>query len=122
MVKLFKNKVDITGVAVLLMAFFVAVGFKAADSMETTKWYQVTLDDPSSPNDPENQEIGAELSGTPTTPCVSPLTTDTICAIQLRLGDGINVPATVQDAMDAQASDPDEVFIQSRRHIDPDEN
>ena len=115
MVKLFKNKVDFTGVAVLLMAFFVAVGFKAAESMQAPKWYQVTLDDPAFPNDSSNQKINASTpSGwTPTSPCTSSTATYA-CGIQLTIGAGEDIPETVEEAEEMHDDNDVELTIGSR--------
>lgn len=94
MVKLFKNKVDFTGVAVLLMAFFVAVGFKAAESVQAAQWYQVN-DTGTTPGNPEDQEIGNAIDA-PVDPCLE--SEGIICAIQLTLSGGASVPETVAEA------------------------
>ncbi len=112
MVKLFKNKVDITGVAVLLMAFFVAVGFTVAKEMQTTDWYEVEIKDGGSPTDPNDQKIGEQYDGEPIGDC-DPLNSQTICAIQLTLGTGVDKPDTVQEA-ENMVEDEEDITIDSR--------
>lgn len=112
MTRLFK-KLDITGVAVLLLAFFVAVGFTATSNMQPT-WYEVTIaDEEEDHDDPNNQEIGDALTGNPTGSC-NPAYTQTICAIQLTLGPGVDKPSTVQEAEDMAEDEDEELTIHER--------
>ncbi|GGC22293.1 hypothetical protein GCM10011386_12770 [Parapedobacter defluvii] len=124
MIKLFKNKVDFTGVAVLLMAFFVAVGFKAAERYQGPDWYAVTVTDPSQPNSEAFQQIqGLYPGGTPTTPCDQP-TADTVCAVQLTLGEdeSLTFRVTIQAVRDMIDDDNADISIGSKLYKPEDED
>ena len=102
MIKLFKNKVDITGVAVLLMAFFVAVGFTVAKEMQQGQWYQVEID--GNPSDPNNQEITGDYpGGAPVFPC-DEQDPATVCAIHFEIDDEAPFPSTVAEAEALEAA------------------
>src|SRR5690606_27786113 len=93
---LFK-KLDITGVAVLLLAFFVAVGFTAATEMRQAEWYEVEIIDENEDHDePENQGIGALLPDGPEGDCEDG--TENICAVELQLASGSPFPANMHEA------------------------
>ncbi|SEL57396.1 hypothetical protein [Parapedobacter koreensis] len=94
MINMLKNKVDFTGVAVLLLAFFVAVGFKAPTMRQQPQWYGVE-DTGSTPGNPQNQQIGEALDEEPTGDCNT--FPGVICAIELDL-DGGTPPSTVHEA------------------------
>ncbi len=93
---LFK-KLDVTGVAVLLLAFFVAVGFTATTEMRQAEWYEVTIiDDEEEHDNPENQGIEGALDEEPVFPCDEE--DGTICAIQIDMKSHNEVPTTVAEA------------------------
>lgn len=93
MTRLFK-KLDIAGVAVMLLAFFVAVGFTAAKDMQQQDgWYEVEIEGPL----PENQKIGIHLTNGPEGDCLEE--EGTICAVQLTLSGG-PFPTNMQEASD----------------------
>ena len=95
MVKVLKNKMDITGVAVFLMAFFVAVGFTTAKEMQQGGWYEVE-DTGATPGNPENQEIGDYLPNGPQGDCEE--TSGLICAVELQIETGSSFPSNMHEA------------------------
>lgn len=106
------KKFDIAGLAVMLLAFFVAVGFTASDMKLAPQWYEVEINgDPTEPND---QEIGEQLGNPPAFPCSEP--EGTIYAIQLDMKLHNTVPATVAEADSLHTLDL--IEIKERRHFD----
>ena len=97
MVKVLKNKMDITGAAVLLMAFFVAVGFTTAKEMQQTGWYEVEIKDGGSATNPSDQEIREHLPSGPEGDCLNEA--GTICAVQLTVTSG-SFPSNMKEAND----------------------
>lgn len=91
------KKLDITGVAVMMLMFFVAVGFTPADNPNPSGWYEVINGEEENPSD---QLIGDHLSAGPLGDCGEG--SEIICAVQLTFTDEeAPKPSTVQDAMDA---------------------
>lgn len=109
MTRLFK-KLDITGVAIMLLGFFAAVGFTAAEEVRQGTWYEVTISG-TDPIPEKNQHIGAPLPGNPEGDCEED-DADVICAIELTLGtSNPSPPATVQEALDRQAANISDVEV-----------
>lgn len=94
MTRLFK-KLDITGVAIMLLAFFVAVGFTAAEEMQPT-WYEVEITDLNNPDTPANQKIGEDLESGPEGDCDKG--EEIICAVLLEVAPGTPFPSNMQEA------------------------
>lgn len=90
---LFK-KLDVTGVAVMLLAFFVAVGFKAVDDPNLSGWYEVEIEGDS--ETPADQKIGDPLSGGPVGDCNK--LSGEICAVELNIAPGSSLPANMHEA------------------------
>ncbi|SEN71703.1 hypothetical protein SAMN05216436_12080 [bacterium A37T11] len=96
MKKLFQ-KFDKVTLSIVFFACLTAAVVKAAERMQTTQWYNVTIiDEDEDHDDSNNQAIGSALPGGPTGSCVDP--SGAICAIQLNVPTGNSVPATVADA------------------------
>lgn len=93
------KKFDRVGLMVLLAAFFVAVGFTAAEKMENAPvWYEVEITDLNFPNLPENQKIIREYpGGEPEGDC--DYQQGEMCAVELSSAPGV-LPTTVFDAND----------------------
>lgn len=94
MTTLFK-KLDITGVAVLILTFVVAVGFTAAKEMRQEEWYAVEIE--GDPSELVDQKIGEHLPNGPDGDCLEE--DGTICAVQLTIPSG-PFPANMQEATD----------------------
>lgn len=80
------KKFDRVGMMVLLVAFFVAVGFKAAEKMENAPaWYEVEITPGTNPDLPENQNIIGEYpTEVPEGDCSLPASSEApMCAAQL---------------------------------------
>lgn len=113
---LFK-KFDITGLAVMLLAFFVAVGFTAAEEVRQAEWYEVEIiDDEEDHESPENQSIGSLIGPNPPTGDCTLTEENILCAIQLTLDD-VPAPSTV-----AAADTTDGVTMGLRRFKDSNDN
>lgn len=113
MTRLFK-KLDIAGVAVMLLAFFVAVGFTAAESRQG-QWYEVEVINEQDPHDtPSNLRIVPNTGGwNPVSPCAeSP--NDVVCAIKLELGD-VDFPSDYQELLD-MIEDDEDISIEGVAH------
>jgi hypothetical protein len=91
------KKFDRIGLMVLLAAFFVTVGFKAAEKMENAStWYEVEIE--GSSLDPlENQKIKSQLPSGPTGDCSDG---KHICAVELEVAAGTPFPSNMREATD----------------------
>lgn len=107
---------DRVGLMVLLAAFFVTVGFKAAEKMEEGTWYEVSFINPSGDlDDPSNQSIAGEYpGGEPSGDCS--FSNATICAVKLLIEDGSSVPATMLEALNRQSAPNSDLEIQDEKH------
>jgi len=92
------KKFDIAGLAVMLLAFFVAVGFTASNMKLAPQWYEVEIIDQDENHDnPENQAIGNLIGPNPPTGECTLTEENILCAIQLTLDD-VPAPSTIAAA------------------------
>lgn len=91
------RKVDKIVLGIFLFAAMIATVATAMERRRATQWYAVTIATGGNPSSPADQQISSTpLPGSPTAPCNN--ASGLICAVQLTLDEGEDVPATIADA------------------------